>query len=363
LSGVSVSEVARSVVAATSSSRFVVPNYWPDPKSGIGYQVQVEIPYQVMNSITEVETIPIQRPGGDPLLLRDVARVSPGTMPGEFDRYNMKRVVSLTANISGDDLGRVASQVDQAIARSGEPPKAATAEVRGQITPMKEILRGLAIGLALAIVVIMLLLTAKFQSVRLALVVMSTTPAVVAGVVVALAMTGTTLNLQSFMGAIMAIGVAVANAILLVTFAERHRRLEGAEASRAAVAGAEGRLRPILMTSCAMIAGMIPVALGQTEGGEQSAPLGRAVIGGLAAATLATLVVLPTVFAIIQQSAGRHSASVDPADPESSRYDRALWGGPAENAPLGNGEPKDRDPGAAHRAGLSSVVLKQEHRP
>ena len=325
LSGVSVSEIARSLVAATSSSRFVVPNFWPDPKTGIGYQVQVEVPYQVMNSIMEVETIPIQRSGGDPLLLRDVADVTPGTMPGEYDRYNMKRVVSLTANISGEDLGRVAGQVDRAIARAGEPPKGATVEVRGQIAPMNEVLRGLAVGLAMAIVVIMLLLTANFQSVRLALVVMSTTPAVVAGVVVALWLTATTIDLQSFMGAIMSIGVAVANAILLVTFAERHRRLERAPATLAAVAGAEGRLRPILMTSCAMIAGMLPMALALGEGSEQTAPLGRAVIGGLAAATLATLIVLPTVFAIVLGGAGRASASIDPADPESSRYDPKVW--------------------------------------
>ena len=123
-SGVSVAEVARSVVAATSSSRFVVPNYWPDPKTGIGYQVQVEIPYQAMNSLLQVETIPIQRPGGSQLLLRDVAQVSSGTMPGEYDRYNMKRVVSLTANIAGSDLGRVAGQIDQAIIRAGQPPRA-----------------------------------------------------------------------------------------------------------------------------------------------------------------------------------------------------------------------------------------------
>jgi multidrug efflux pump subunit AcrB len=325
LSGVSVSEIARSLVAATSSSRFVVPNFWPDPKTGIGYQVQVEIPYQVMSSLSEVETIPVQHSGGEPLLLRDVASVTPGTMPGEYDRYNMKRVVSLTANISGEDLGRVAGHVDAAISRAGEPPNGATVEVRGQIAPMREILRGLAVGLAMAIVVIMLLLTANFQSVRLALVVMSTTPAVVAGVVLALWLTGTTVNLQSFMGAIMAIGVAVANAILLVTFAERHRRDEGADATLAAVTGARGRLRPILMTSCAMIAGMFPMALGSSEGGEQSAPLGRAVIGGLAAATLATLVVLPAVFAIFQAGAGRASASIDPADPESSRYDPSVW--------------------------------------
>ena len=260
-------------------------------------------------------------------------------MPGEYDRYNMKRVVSLTANIAGEDLGRVSNHVDQAIARAGEPPKGATVEVRGQIAPMREILRGLAIGLGMAIVVIMLLLTANFQSVRLALVVISTTPAVVAGVVVALWLTATTVNLESFMGAIMAIGVAVANAILLVTFAEHHRREQGASAGVAAVAGAQGRLRPILMTSCAMTAGMIPLALGWSEGSEQTAPLGRAVIGGLAAATLATLVVLPTVFTIVQNRAGRRSASIDPADPESSRYDPAFWGGEAPAALVTNGEP------------------------
>jgi predicted RND superfamily exporter protein len=132
--------------------------------------------------------------------------------------------------------------------------------------------------------------------------------------------TGTTLNLQSFMGSIMAIGVAVANAILLVTFAEEHRREEGAGADTAAVLGAMGRVRPILMTSCAMTAGMVPMALGLTEGGEQSAPLGRAVIGGLVAATIATLTVLPTVFALVQGWAGRESASLDPDDPASPHF-------------------------------------------
>jgi Cu/Ag efflux pump CusA len=143
---------------------------------------------------------------------------------------------------------------------------------------------------------------------------------VVAGVVLMLWLTRTTVNLQSFMGSIMSIGVAVANAILLVTFAEGHRRDEGADAGRAAVEGARGRLRPILMTSCAMIAGMLPLALGWGEGGGQTAPLGRAVIGGLAAATLATLAVLPAAFALVQGRAGRDSASLDPDDPESPHY-------------------------------------------
>ncbi len=142
----------------------------------------------------------------------------------------------------------------------------------------------------------------------------------VAGAFLLLWLTGTTLNLQSFMGSIMAIGVAVANAILLVTFAEGHRREEGTDASEAAIEGARGRLRPILMTSCAMIAGMLPLALGWSEGGEQTAPLGRAVIGGLAGAMFATLAVLPAAFAIVQGGAGRESASLDPDDPESPHY-------------------------------------------
>ena len=330
ISGVTAEEISRSLVTGTSSSRFVVPNYWPDPKTGIGYQVQVEIPFAVMDSVKQVETIPVPRPGGPSVLMRDVARVRRGTMPGEYDRYNMKRSISLTANVEGEDLGAAARRVTEAIERAGAPPKGVNVDIRGQIAPMREMLGGLAVGLAMAIVVILLLLTANFQSVRLALVTLSTAPAVVAGVVLALWLTGTTVNIESFMGAIMGIGVAVANAILLVTFAERTRRDDpGGDAAGAAVAGARGRLRPILMTGAAMIAGMVPMALGWGEGGEQTAPLGRAVIGGLVAATLATLVVLPAVFALVQGGTGRASASVDPDDPESRYFDHA------ETAPLG----------------------------
>jgi multidrug efflux pump subunit AcrB len=182
----------------------------------------------------------------------------------------------------------------------------------------------LGIGLALAVVVVFLLLAANFQSFKLALVTVSTVPAVIAGVALMLFVTRTTLNIQSFIGAIMAIGVAMANAILLVTFAENRRR-EGVAAPDAAVDGAGSRLRAILMTSCAMIAGMIPMALGLGEGGQQTAPLGRAVIGGLAAATVATLVALPSVFALVQSRAQRRSASLDPDDPSSEHFvERAL---------------------------------------
>jgi multidrug efflux pump subunit AcrB len=179
-------------------------------------------------------------------------------------------------------------------------------------------MNGFRSGLVLAVVVIFLLLMANFQSVRLSFAVVSTVPAVLTGVVLVLWLTNTTLNIQSAMGAIMAVGVAVANAILLVTFAEK-ARVANADPIAAAVEGARTRLRPILMTSFAMMAGMLPLAFGLGEGGDQTAPLGRAVVGGLAMATLATLFVLPSVFAILTSRKVR-SASLDPEDVASVYY-------------------------------------------
>ena len=167
--------------------------------------------------------MPVKTNGQAAVLLRDVADVKEGTMPGEVDRYNMRRLVSMTANIEGEDLGRVAERIAEAIAAAGTPPAGVQVDVRGQVTPMREMFQGLAFGLAVAVVVIFLLLTAYFQSVRLALTAVAAVPAVLCGVVLMLLVTRTTLNIQSFMGAIMAVGVAVANAILLVTFAERYR--------------------------------------------------------------------------------------------------------------------------------------------
>ncbi len=321
MSGVTTADVARSLVAATSSSRFVVPNYWPDPKTGIGYQVQVEIPQSEMNSMDEIEMLPVKRASSQQLLLRDVAHVSRGAMPGQFDRYNMRRTVSMTANIAGVDLGRVARQVADALTRAGDPPRGAQIDVRGQTPTMYEMLTGLGAGLGLAVVVIFLLLAANYQSLKLSLITVSTAPAAILGVVTVLFLTRSTLNIQSFIGAIMAVGVAMANAILLVTFAERGRH-GGLAATDAVVEGAHSRLRPILMTSFAMMAGMLPMALALGESGEQTAPLGRAVVGGLASATLATVFVLPCVFALVQGRAANRSASLDPDDPESSHYAR-----------------------------------------
>jgi multidrug efflux pump subunit AcrB len=308
--GVTVEEVGRSLVAATSSSRFVTPNYWADPNSGIAYQVQVEIPQHTMTSVEDVMNVPVMQNGAARPLLGDVATVSQQTAIGEYNRYNQQRMITLTANVHGRDLGTAASDVFEAVSRAGDPPGGVTVSVRGQVAPMRETLEGLRVGLGLAIVAIFLLLAAYFQSLRVALIVVGVIPAVIAGVSLALFLTGSTLNVQSFMGAIMAIGVAVANAILLATFAEQYR-LEGAPAGEAAARGATTRLRPILMTTCAMIAGMIPVAFGA----EQLAPLGRAVIGGLAASTIATLLVLPALFALVQRRAATTSPSLDPDDP------------------------------------------------
>jgi multidrug efflux pump subunit AcrB len=314
--GVTADQVGQAVVSATASSRFVSPNYWRDPASGVSYQVQVEIPQAQMTSIKDIETIPVASATGADPLINQVASVRAGNEPGELDRQNGLWMIGLSANLAKSDLARPASDIDQAIARAGNPPRGVSAQVRGQVSAMRQIFGNLSVGLALAVFVILLLLAANFESIRLSLIVLSTVPAVLVGVVLMLLITGTSLNLESFMGAIMAIGVAVANAILFVTFAEKNRK-NGADANTAARNAAGERLRPVLMTSLAMITGMIPMALAIGRGSEETAPLGRAVIGGLICATAATLLVLPTVFGLMQKRASLISASLDPEDPNS----------------------------------------------
>ncbi len=314
--GVTADQVGQAVVSATASSRFVSPNYWRDPASGVSYQVQVEIPQAQMTSIKDIETIPVASATGADPLINQVASVRAGNEPGELDRQNGLWMIGLSANLAKSDLARAGSDIDQAIARAGSPPRGVSAQVRGQVSAMRQIFGNLSVGLALAVFVILLLLAANFESIRLSLIVLSTVPAVLAGVILMLLITGTSLNLESFMGAIMAIGVAVANAILFVTFAEKNRK-SGADASTAARNAAGERLRPVLMTSLAMITGMIPMALAIGRGSEETAPLGRAVIGGLIFATAATLLVLPTVFGLVQKRASLISASLDPEDPDS----------------------------------------------
>jgi|SRR5579884_2158521 len=318
--GLSMADVVRSVVPATSSSRFTDPNFWRDPTSGNAFQIQVELPQNRIQSVEEVGSIPIMPPGRSKPLLEDVASLTPGTMPGEIDRYNGQHVVSLTANIHNITLGEAASKIEQALEAAGAPPRGVSVHFRGEIPPLEQTISGLRIGLALAVLAIFLLLAANFQSLRLALAIVLTVPAVLCGVLLMLRITGATLNIQSFLGAIMAIGIAVANSILLITFAE-HSRREGRPLLEAAREGAVGRLRAILMTAAAMIFGMAPMAIGFGEGGPQAAPLGRAVIGGLMVSTFATLTILPSIYTILQRRAPLTSPSLNPLDPSSRYYD------------------------------------------
>jgi multidrug efflux pump subunit AcrB len=317
--GVTVEDITRSLVAATTSSRFTVANFWADPRSGISYNLQVQLPEARLHSVEDLGNIPVSSRDSGTILLRNLAEIRPGTAVGTYERYNMDRVVSVTANLHEVALGRAAQAIraELAILGGGMDPRMRV-DLRGQIIPLDQLIGGFRSGLALAMIAIVLMLTAYFESPRLALIAVSTVPAAIAGALIALAATGTTLNVQSAMGTIMAVGVAVANAILFVTFAERGRMRSG-DPVAAALEGLSGRLRPILMTSAAMIAGMLPLALGLGEGGDQTAPLGRAVVGGLAVATFATLFVLPCFFAWISSDRiGR--SSLDPDDPASRFY-------------------------------------------
>ncbi len=279
--GLTTLEVTRSLVAATSSSRFIEPSYWRDPVSGNAFQVQVEIPQHRVKSAEELGALSLAKLGSSQPLVGDIVGMKTGKTFGMVERFNGQKLVSIAANLHGITLGEAQSRLQEALRRAGEPPRGIAVQLRGQIPPLKETMAGLEGGLAIALFSIFLLLSAAFQSFRLSFVVVLMTPAILLGSGMALWLSGTTLNIQSYLGAIMALGIAIANSILYVSFGG-----DGAD-----------RVRPILMTACAMIGGMLPLALGS----DQSAPLGRAVIGGLVAATIATLFVLPAFLALLRK--------------------------------------------------------------
>ncbi len=310
--GLSLDNVSRSITAATSSSRYTSKNFWLDDKTSYTYQTQVQVPEYIMNSVEELQTISLVKGQARPIL-SDVANLSTDILPGEYDRSGPRRFITVSANIYKTDLGTATNAVQKAIDEIGAPPLGLIAEIKGMSSLLTETLGSLQSGLIAAIIVILLLLAANYQSFGLAISVLSTVPAVLLGAMLFLLATGATLNLQSYMGLIMAVGVSVANAILIVTNAEA-LRLEYKDPFKAATVAASIRLRPILMTSLAMIAGMIPMASGLGEAGDQSAPLGRAVIGGLAASTFAALFIVPLVYGWIQQKASFKSVSLLPED-------------------------------------------------
>ena len=310
LMGLSLENVARSITAATSSSRYTSKNFWLDDKTSYTYQTQVQVPEYMMNSIEELQSISLVKGQSRPIL-SDVAQISKVNLPGEYDRSGPRRFVTVSANIHQKDLGSATAAVEKSIKELGAPPTGLITEIKGMSSLLIETLGSLQTGLLAAIVIILLLLAANYQSLGLAVSVLTTVPAVLLGALLLLLATGATLNLQSYMGLIMAVGVSVANAILIVTNAES-LRMEYKDPFKAATVAASVRLRPILMTSFAMIAGMIPMASGLGEAGDQSAPLGRAVIGGLIASTLAALLIVPLVYGWIQQKTSFKSISLLP---------------------------------------------------
>jgi multidrug efflux pump subunit AcrB len=316
--GVSLNDISRSLVASTSSSRYTEKNVWLDEKAGLSYAVQVEVPEYQMASLNDIRQIPVLSNQARPVL-SDVADITPGTTFGENDNIGAIPMLTVTANLNKMDLGTAAKDVNKAIASLGKPPRGLTIEPRGLTTTLTDTLDSLQNGLLVAVIVIFLMLAANFQSFKMSFVILSTVPAVLFGSLFLVKLTGATLNLQSYMGMIMSVGVSISNAVLLITNAEELRKHNG-DALRSAREAVALRLRPVLMTSLAMVVGMIPMASGLGEGGDQTSPLGRAVIGGLIASTFAALLILPLVFAWVQGNTTTDSVSLDPEDKESKFY-------------------------------------------
>ncbi len=317
--GLTVDQAGRSVTEGTSSSRLTQPVYWLDNTSGNAYQVQVEFPQFVMNSADQIDQIQVGKTGTDPIYLRDIADWKNGTSIGEYDRINQQRFITLTANIHHQDLGTAVTDVNAAIQQLGNLPLSVKVYQRGQSDVLKQTTDELSSGLLIAVLVISLMLAAYFQSFKISLTILLALPGVFAGSLMLLWITGNTLNIQSFMGCIMAIGIAVSNIILLVTNAE-HLRLQQSIATSIGAQAAANRLRPIIMTSLAMIAGMIPMALGLGESGKQTAPLGIAVIGGLLFSIFISLLFVPLVYDLIIGRKKQVNNSLDPKDENSIYY-------------------------------------------
>jgi multidrug efflux pump subunit AcrB len=301
--------VSNSVLGALAGSNQTSPNFWVDPTNRVSYQVNAQVPQYDMDSLDSLRNLPILGGSntGQAQILANAATISRGTTSPVVDHYNITPVINIYGNVDGKDLGYVADQIQKLVdASKKDLPRGSFIDVRGQVSTMHDSFVGLYLGLAFSMVLVYLLMVVNFQSWTEPFIIITALPCALAGIVWMLFTTGTTLSVPALMGAIMCMGVATANSVLVVTFA--NELLEQYKDSyRAALEAGYARLRPVLMTAMAMIIGMIPMALGLGEGGEQNAPLGRAVIGGLIFATVATLFFVPTVFMIVRR--GRHSPS------------------------------------------------------
>ena len=301
--GLTQQDVANSLYISLSSSAAVQPNFWLDPKMGITYTVAAQTPQYDINSINALENtpIPLHTVANRTELLGNMATLKPAVMPVVINHHNGAPVYDIYANTQDSDLGSVAAKVERIVKEeSANLPPGTKIVVRGQVESMNEAFNRLGIGLTFAALLVYLLMVVNYQSWLDPFIIICALPGAFCGIVWALFLTQTTFNVPSLMGAIMSIGVATANSILLVTFANE-LRANGEPPLRAAITAGFTRLRPIIMTACAMIIGMLPMALGMGEGGEQNAPLARAVIGGLSMATFATLFFVPLMFTLIHE--------------------------------------------------------------
>ena len=315
--GITQQQVASSMLSTLSGAMLLQPNFWLDPKSGVNYSVVSQAPQHLFDSVATLSNIPLSTPPsatgtqGQPQLLGNLSTITHGWDPAVVAHYTVQRVIDVDAAVQGRDLGSVASAVQREIDNLGPLPAGTHVVIRGQSQAMRDSFRTLGEGLVLAIVLVYLLMVANFQSWLEPFVIMMAVPGALAGVLWMLAITGTTINVESLMGAIMAVGVGVANGNLLITFANELRE-EGYSPLAAAIEAGRIRFRPIIMTALAMILGMLPMALSLGSGSEQNAPLGRAVIGGLFAATVMTLFVVPAVYSIFSRNVvGKHQRDAE----------------------------------------------------
>ncbi len=302
--GLSQRDVASDLLVSLSSSSQVQPSYWLDPKRGVQYLVAVQTPQYQNNSFEALGATPLSVGGANtPQFLSNVASVSRTTGPANITHFNASRTFDVQANVEGTDLGTVATAVHRVLDElKSEAPRGTTVRLKGQVESMESSFRGLGYGLLFAVLLVYLLMVVNFQSWLDPFVILMALPGAIAGIAWMLFLTHTTLSVPALMGSIMCVGVATANSILVVTFANDQRKV-GRDATSAALAAGMTRLRPVMMTALAMIIGMLPMALGAGEGGEQNAPLGRAVIGGLLLATVTTLFFVPVMYSVLRKKA------------------------------------------------------------
>jgi CzcA family heavy metal efflux pump len=302
--GLTEADVSNDLLVSLASSGQVAPGWWIDPKRGVSYLVAIQTPQYEINSIDALSSTPLSRGNGAaPELLSNVATISRSTGPINITHYNVARTYDVQANVDGTDLGSLANRIDKVLGETKKDlPRGTTVSVKGQVQSMETSFRGLGIGVLFAVLLVYLLMVVNFQSWLDPLVILMALPGAMSGIAWMLFLTHTTLSVPSLMGSIMCVGVATANSILVVTFANDQRKV-GMDAHDAALASGMTRLRPVIMTALAMIIGMLPMSLGFGEGGEQNAPLGRAVIGGLLVATLTTLFFVPVMYSLLRRKA------------------------------------------------------------